>query len=314
MKILLIRLSALGDLVYVSAVLEGLRQHQVHLLLYQAFAPLYQEDPRVHRLWTLPRGATRRELRSLAASLQAEGFDLAADLHRKPLTHWLLRHSGARRRIHIHKASLARRLHLWFRVPLREVPVYRRYLAPFQKLGLIPEPGPLPRLPRRARPPALPLPERYVALAPEAVYPTREWPYFGELALHLERRGVPVVLLGRQRRAFPAGQNLTGRTTLSQMIAVLQHAAVVVSNDSGPAHVAAASGVPTVVLFGPTVPTFGFRPQGPAPVRVLENPRLRCRPCSLHGERPCRFFSRPCLRSLSPEQVLAATLEFWEAP
>lgn len=311
MKILLIRLSALGDLVYVSAVLEGLRDHEVHLVLYRSFAPLYNEDPRIQRLWPLERGASRSELQDLLQRLRAERFDLAVDLHRKPLTYWIARNSGARRRQKVRKAALARRLHLWFRVPLKEVPVYRRYLEPFHRLGLIPRPGPLPRLPLRPRPADLSLPLRYVALAPEAVYPTREWPHFAELARLLERRGIPVVLLGQHHRPYPAGHNLSGQTDLSQMIAVLQHAAVVVSNDSGPAHVASASGVPTVALFGPTVPAFGFRPQGPASVRVLENPRLGCRPCSLHGERPCRFGTLECLRSISPEEVLEAVLAFW---
>ena len=310
MKILLIRLSALGDLVYVSALLEGLRSHEVHLALYDTYRPLYAHDSRVTRLWFLPRGASRKALKPLIQAWRREDFDLAVDLHRKPLTYWLWRQSGARQQLHIRKASLKRRLHLWFRWPLREVPVYRRYLEPLVRAGILQPPLPRPRLVPFPRPP-LPLPERYVVLAPEAAYPTREWPGFWALARELEYRGISPVIVGQAHRPDYAGMNLTGQTDLGEMIAVIQHARVVVSNDSGPAHVAAASGVPTVVLFGPTVPAFGFRPQGPAPVRVLENPRLGCRPCSLHGERPCRFGTRVCLRSISVGQVLDAIQEFW---
>ncbi len=310
MKILLIRLSALGDLVYVSAVLEGLKGHEVHLAVYRSFAPLYEGDPRVARIWLVDRGANREHLSELIQGWRNEAFDLAVDLHRKPLTYWLWRQSGARQRRAVRKATLARRLHLWFRWPLREVPVYRRYLEPFQRMGLIPEPGPLPRLHRQPRPPDLP--GRYVVLAPEAVYPTREWPFFEALARRLEDQGIPVVIVGTRRREGFPGRNLTGQTTLARMIGVVQYATVVVSNDSGPAHVAAASGVPTAVLFGPTVPAFGFRPQGPAPVRVLENPRIGCRPCSLHGERPCRFGTLTCLRSIPVDRVLEVVLDLWQ--
>ncbi len=311
MKILLIRLSALGDLVYVSAVLEGLPGHEVHLALYAPFQDLYAADPRVARIWPIEPGASWEHLRGLVRQWRSEGFDVAVDLHRKPLTHWLLWQSGAQRRLHIRKASLQRRLHLWFRWPLREVPVYRRYLEPLVKAGLIAHPLPQPRLMMQPMPSRFPLPHRYVVLAPEAVYPTREWPGFRSLAQELERRGIPVVTVGIRRQPAFVGVNLTGQTSLREMIAVVQRATVAVSNDSGPAHVASASGVPTVVLFGPTVPAFGFRPQGPAPVRVVENPRLGCRPCSLHGERPCRFGTLQCLRSLKVEQVLNTVLEFW---
>ena len=76
---------------------------------------------------------------------------------------------------------------------------------------------------------------------------------------------------------------------------------MVVSNDSGPAHLAAALGRPLVVLFGPTAPG-RWAPTGPA-VRVLyEN--LPCSPCSNHGSSRCPLGTHACLEAISTSKVL----------
>jgi ADP-heptose:LPS heptosyltransferase len=86
--------------------------------------------------------------------------------------------------------------------------------------------------------------------------------------------------------------------------AALARCRAVITGDTGLGHLAEAVGVPVLALFGPTVPAFGFAPWRPES-RVLERP-LACRPCSLHGEKPCRYGHRDCLAGLSPEEVLAA--------
>jgi len=142
---------------------------------------------------------------------------------------------------------------------------------------------------------------RYAVLCPGAEYgPAKRWPYFRQLA---EKIALPAVLLGAANdfescRAIP-GKNLAGSTTLDEAIALIGGAALVVSNDSGLMHVAAALGRPLVALFGSSSPRH-TPPQSPA-ARVLWL-RLECSPCF---QRECPLGHFRCMKEISVEQVLA---------
>jgi len=86
--------------------------------------------------------------------------------------------------------------------------------------------------------------------------------------------------------------------------AAASFARIIVSNDSATLHLGAALGVPTVGIFGSTVPAFGFAPSGPRD-RIVET-ALACRPCSVHGKRRCPLGHHRCMRDLSVETVIAA--------
>jgi lipopolysaccharide heptosyltransferase II len=146
------------------------------------------------------------------------------------------------------------------------------------------------------------LAERYAVFCPGAEYgPAKRWPYFAELAARL---GGPVVVLGsakeRAQCAAVGGRNLAGETTLDEALDVLAGAALVVSNDSGLMHVAAALGRPQVALFGSSSPR--HTPPLSARARVLWL-GIECSPCYA---RECPLGHFRCMRELSVEQVLAA--------
>jgi len=165
--------------------------------------------------------------------------------------------------------------------------------------------------------------ERLAVMAPGAAWETKRWPAarFAELACALvpdvvERIvivGTPAdrphaatiaARLASERPAAPTAVDLTGRTTTAELVAALARAALVVANDSAPAHVAAALGRPVLALFGPTVPAQGFAPLGPQ-VRILER-ALSCRPCSRHGGRFCPIGTHECLTELPAALVATA--------
>lgn len=145
----------------------------------------------------------------------------------------------------------------------------------------------------------------YVVLCPGAEYgPAKRWPYFAELAARLKQ---PVVLLGSQNDAAAAegigGRNLVGRTTLDEAIDIIAAAELVVSNDSGLMHVAAALGRPLVALYGSSSPE--KTPPEPGRSRVLWL-RLECSPCY---QRECPLGHFRCMRELDVDRVLAAAAE-----
>lgn len=128
-------------------------------------------------------------------------------------------------------------------------------------------------------------------------------------ALH-ERRGLKPVIIGSPAdepaaAAIEASMktkplNLAGKTSIREMMAVISHCRLMVTNDSGPMHVAAAFRVPIVAVFGPTDP--GTTSPAGVPARLLRKP-TRCAPCLL---RDCPIDHRCMDRITAPEAIAAA--------
>jgi heptosyltransferase-2 len=141
----------------------------------------------------------------------------------------------------------------------------------------------------------------YAALCPGAEYgPAKRWPFFASLS---EELSLPSVVLGSPGDAEAAkgmaGKNLIGKTTLDEAICLIAGAQVVVTNDSGLMHVAAALGRPQVALYGSSSPEH-TPPQSPA-ARVLWL-KVECSPCY---QRVCPLGHFKCMNELTSARVLA---------
>ena len=154
--------------------------------------------------------------------------------------------------------------------------------------------------------------ERLIALAPGSVWATKRWPYYKELAQELAGSG-RIVVVGSQddatlaleiRTAVPNAVDAIGVLPLLGSAELIGRCAVIVTNDSSPLHLASAMGTPTVAIFGPTVPDFGFGPLAPSSV-VVGHETLSCRPCHRHGPRRCPLGHFRCMRELTAEVVAA---------
>jgi heptosyltransferase-2 len=144
------------------------------------------------------------------------------------------------------------------------------------------------------------IPKPYAVLCPGAEYgPAKRWPYFSELAARL---GVPAVVLGSAKDADAArgiaGLDLVGKTSLDEAIAIIAGAALVVSNDSGLMHIAAALGRRQVALFGSSSPL--HTPPGSPASRVLWL-GVECSPCF---QRVCPLGHFRCMREMTVDRVL----------
>jgi heptosyltransferase-2 len=156
--------------------------------------------------------------------------------------------------------------------------------------------------------------EPLVALAPGSVWATKRWPYFAQLAAALEPSWRAVVVgsaddapLAREIVAATRGRAIdaTGRLSLLGSAALLERCTALVTNDSAPQHLASATSTPTIAVFGPTVPAFGFGPLAPGSESV-GLAALPCRPCDGHGPRECPLGHWRCMRELSVEMVASA--------
>ena len=156
------------------------------------------------------------------------------------------------------------------------------------------------------------IPRPYIVIGPGSAWGTKRWPFYPELA-KLVADQFPVVVVGGNGDVMlgdtviaqlPSGRglNAAGRLSLLASAELIGRAAALVGNDSAPQHLASAMGTPTVTVYGPTTPEFGFGPLAPQSATIgLAN--LACRPCHKHGPARCPLGHWRCMRELSSRQV-----------
>ena len=150
-----------------------------------------------------------------------------------------------------------------------------------------------------------------VALAPGSVWATKQWPYYADLA-HQLRETCQVVVVGAESdqplaveildATAGAAIDATGRLSLLASAELIGRATLLVTNDSAPLHLASAMNVPTVSIFGPTVPEFGFGPLADR-YEIAGRAELPCRPCDRHGPQRCPLGHWRCMREITADDV-----------
>ncbi len=314
MKILIIKPSAFGDVVQALPVAMSLRAHwpeaQIDWVVGDAYASLLEGHPAIDRLVIYPRKRwtglrALPEMWRWREELRSRKYDIAIDLQgllRSGLMTWA---SGARRKIGLASAREGAGVFYDERVTDTQVHAAERYLATLEYLSVPARPHDF-GLRARAPMPAQIGSEPYVVFHPYTRWETKLWPwrYYAELAQLIPSQRVVIVGQGPW---FPlSGENiidLRGKTDLQTLITVLAGAQAVLSPDSGPAHLAGALGVPTLVLFGAT----DWRKTRPAGPRVtIATANLLCSPCLL---RECPLpLPVECMSAQTPTQI-AARLE-----
>ena len=326
-NILLVRFSAIGDILLMTPLIRALRQRhadaRISVVTKAEFAPLLDHNPRINTVigWEPDSG-----LPSLARRLREEPWTHRLDLHGS-LRSRALRWRVGGRWTGYPKHRLARTILI--RTKRNRYhdsrPVAERYFDAAHGLEVVPDAGP-PEvfLPRPALDAAgefltarsLGTRRQLIALAPGAAHFTKRWPahHWAALVKRLVDGGNDVVVVGGPadreagEEAAAAGgsaaANAAGVFDLLGSAALLKRARALVSGDTGVMHLATAVGTPVLALFGPTVEQFGFFPYH-AKAAVLQRD-LACRPCSSHGTATCPLTHHRCLQDLQPVDVLEA--------
>ncbi len=159
----------------------------------------------------------------------------------------------------------------------------------------------------------------YFVFAPHSVWQTKCWDkdYYLELAeLVFKNFGKTVVLIGsddiyKNRKLDKYILNFMGKTSLSESASLIEFSNLLVTNDSAPLHIASAYNIPTIAIFGPTVPDFGFYPLSEKS-RVVEVDNLGCRPCNIHGKQKCPLGHHRCMRLIKPDDIFKVINQFFK--
>lgn len=296
-RVLIIKPSSLGDIVHALPVLAALRRAcpktKIDWMVRTELAGLFEcvegvdnvvlFDRRTMGRWYAPRAW--RETSDFLRRLRKGRYDLVIDLQgllRSGLFSWL---SGCRVRIGLQEAREGARLFYTHTAPMpTSAYILDIYDALLKMLGFSIEPLCFPLHSRQQDREAVAALLRtdgaanrpYAILAVGSAHPRKCWPAerFAQVAAFLHRQaGLAVVLSGsagerplaeqiKDAAGVPASV-LAGRTSIPQLTALLEGAAVVIGNDTGPTHLAAALNVPTVMIFGPTNPARLFPRTGP---------------------------------------------------
>ena len=327
-QILLIKPSSLGDIVHAMPTCAAIRRAyptaRLTWLVKREWAGLVERIDGVDRVW--PVKSTLKGWLSQVPALRTEGFDLVVDLQglfRSAAIGWF---SGSPLFVGFAngREGSPRFYSRCVTVPEAEMHAVDRYLLVAKAVGTA-ESG-VPEFRFRIPPTDYDEVDRlliragvtpgtsWVAMNVSARWPTKRWPAasFAEVADRLQQEGYGVVAMigGPDERADVAevkgmmktpAIDLAGATAVGLLPALLSRASMLITNDSGPMHIAAAVGTPVVALFGPTSAVR----TGPYGVGhdVLTG-KVPCSPCfsrTCHNTLPLE-----CLRLVSPQQVLSA--------
>ena len=333
-RVLIVQTAYLGDLVLATPLIRAAKtlwpEAEVDFLCIPQTAGLLEGHPLLTRLFVYDK---RRALRGLATfvptvlALRQRHYDVALVPHPSLRSALLVALAGATERIGFDR-NAGRWLYTRVVAYAREKHEVERNLGllePFGGVALPARPELFPSERDRSRVAKLlrDVDDRFVAVAPGSVWPTKRWlpEGFARVCHWLaDRHGFRCVLIGGAEDRSLAAQivgltngaavNLAGELTPLQSAEVVRRARLLVTNDTAPLHMASAVGTPVVAIFGPTVPEFGFGPYR-VPSRIAQV-NLPCRPCAPHGGRRCPIGTFACMRKLSAERVYNLVVELLE--
>lgn len=332
-KILVIKLSALGDVILSTPSFRAIRnrypQARIVALVERAAYPALKACPYVDDVLSFEKFGKKDifSMLRIGRLLAREQFDVCVDLQNNRLSHLLSYLSGAHTRV----GYANRRFDLFLNRPVKDLrPLVGPVEHQFQLLDhleiehpdirpeLTADPMDEESVSRFLRENWLGENQTLVGINPGSspLWKTKQWPQeaFVELCDLLARENVRVVLTGtaddlpaaeriaRQTRTRPI--IAAGRTSIGELIALIRRCKTFVTSDSAPMHIATAVGTPVVALFGPTDPRRHVAP-GRAPIAVIHK-EVKCSPCYL---KKCPI-GLICMKQILPSEVLERILGF----
>jgi lipopolysaccharide heptosyltransferase II len=323
-SILIILMGSMGDVVrglcLVSHIKSNLPQSRVTWLVEPKWTRLVQLHEQIDNVIVFKRAWRCTALWDLYKELKQDQFDIALDLQRILKSGFFSLLSGAERRIGFHRKNTKEFNWLFNNEQIDyysdELPKIRHYLKFTEYLGL-PEPATLKfgleslKFKELSPPVAAAMRQPFAVLVLGSSWESKDWSFEGYLDLVrciMKIQAWHVVLVGDRSQEEKAGIlckrikepgliDLTGKTSLIELAAVLKAAAVGIGPDSGPGHLAAAVGTPFVSLFGPTSPKrtapFGYED-------LVVSSHKSCAPCY---KKRCPLNSRQCMADIAVEAV-----------
>lgn len=327
MKILILRLSSIGDVVLTQPVTRVLREKypdaKIDYLTKPAYIGVAEAFGSVDNIYKW------KDKKKALKIIRKNRYDLVVDLHSKLNTFMIKYLSGTKKMITINKRH-------WYRWALTKKIIKKPndsmsniYLKTLKKIGIEakdinPELHPnsilRPEVRKLFIQSGIDIKCRLIGIFPGALHFTKRYPA-GDLAKFInlipDKYKCQFVILGSKadkefaekivERTGVKVFNLCGKVNISELIVLINELDLVISNDSGPMHIAAALKKPQIAIFGGTHSVLGFSPLNYNALLLQAN--LPCQPCSAHGLAKCPLDTLECMTKITPGHLRDAFIE-----
>lgn len=319
-KFLIIRFSSIGDIVLTTPVIRCLKQQvpdaEIHFLTKDSFLPVVGHNPYIDKIMLLS-----HSWELMIEELKAEAYDYIIDLHHNSKT-LRVKQALKKKSFSFYKLNVEKYFYTAFKMNfLPKVHIVDRYLETVSSFGVKNDGKGLDYfIPDSEETKRNDIPGShhagYIACVIGAAHFTKRWPVhkWQEFCRELKH---PIILLGGPEDRVRGDEiaaidsikvyNACGKFKLNESADLARKAKLVISNDTGLMHIAAAFNKPIISLWGNTVPAFGMTPYyGDVPVSdvIVQTNKLWCRPCSKIGHNKCPLGHFKCMEKIDVNEVI----------
>ena len=304
MKILVVRFSSIGDVVLTTPVVRCLKQHipncEIHYITKKAFKGILEHNGNISKIFTID-----SSISEVIAALKEEQYDYVIDLH-KNLRTFQLKTKLGRPSYSFPKLNFEK----WMLVNLKrnkmpKIHIVDRYFKAVEKLGVKIDNKPCDFFIHASDEIRLNdhfqlASEKYITIAIGAQFATKRMPV-EKLKEIIEQLNQPIILIGGETDKALANEILVafpyksifsacGNFSLTQSASIVKQSSALLTNDTGMMHIASCFQIPTLSVWGNTVPELGMYPYFPENAELFsihEVKGMNCRPCSKIGFQEC---------------------------
>jgi len=325
-KILIFNPSYMGDSILTTPLIKAVKKKipdsYIAFCVRPENAPLFEDVPFIDEVISFDKRGTDSGIAgtiAFAKKLREKNFDLVFSPHMSFRTSAILTLSKIPEKVGfvestmstIYTMSCAK--DLTYHEVERYLLLYERYFGEFPSERIKPEVYFNAELSEKYR---AEMGEKTVGINPGSVWETKKWPAenFAAVADMLKDQGYTPVIIGSEHdrpeveKLLQAAKykhiDYCGKSPLRELPSLISNFEYLVTNDSGPMHIAVATGVPCVAIFGPTVKELGFYPYDESS-KVAEIIGLKCRPCGKHGGDKCPEKHFKCMKEITPANVMS---------
>ncbi|NPV10726.1 MAG: glycosyltransferase family 9 protein [Ignavibacteria bacterium] len=321
-KILIIRLSSLGDVLLTYPLIKILKEREnepvIYFLVKEKFAQAIETNPFIDGVIQL----NERNQKEVKSFIKNENFDIVIDLQNNFRSHQLYPFSLKTRIYRFKKPSLKKFLLVNFKINFlknnKSIALqYIRTVYPELDLNQLPLYFEIPKE-YELRADNL-LPEHFkekvlIGICPGSKHFTKRYPVdlFVQVIKTLIQKDYSIALFGGSNDKeicksleidSAAVKNFQNENDLFETAALMKKCSAIITNDSGLMHLSSLLKIPTVAIFGSTIKEFGFAPIFEKSI-IVENENLDCRPCSHIGKSSCPKKHFKCMRDITPDLIV----------
>jgi heptosyltransferase-2 len=319
-KFLIIRFSSIGDIVLTTPVIRCLKKQmpdaEVHFLVKNSFRSVVEYNPYIDKLQVL---AHSWEL--MIELLKTENYDYIIDLHHNLKT-LRIKRALKKKSFSFYKLNIQKYFYTAFKIKLLpKIHIVDRYMKTVESFGVKNDGAGLDYFigPHEVTKNDIPASHSagYIACVIGAAHGTKRWPVH-KWKEFCNKMNHPIILLGGKEDKNNGDEiaaidpvkiyNACGKFLINESADLVRKAKVVVTNDTGLMHIAAAFRRPIISLWGNTVPSFGMTPYyGDSPVSdvIMQTNKLWCRPCSKIGFKKCPLGHFKCMEKIEADDVIS---------